>query len=63
MNENEKGKPYSFPDSFILVAGYNRVYFNLSYRQTKGIIKATVGKKLPTDNTQVIHRYVEEQTN
>jgi hypothetical protein len=46
MNENKKGKPYSFPDSFILIIGYIRIYFHLSYRQTEGVIKAT-GKNLP----------------
>ena len=47
MNENKKGKPYSFPDSFILLIGHIRVYFHLPYRQTEGIIKAT-GKNLPS---------------
>jgi hypothetical protein len=46
MNENKKGKPYSFPDSFLLIVGYMRIYFHLPYRQTEGIIKAT-GKNLP----------------
>jgi len=46
MNENKKGKPYSFPDSFILVVGYMRIYFHLPYRQTEGLIKST-GKNLP----------------
>ncbi|MBA3750731.1 MAG: IS5 family transposase [Nitrosopumilus sp.] len=46
MNENKKGKPYSYPDSFILVVGYIRIYFHLPYRQTEGIIKST-GKNLP----------------
>src|SRR3954451_7410402 len=46
MNENKEGKPYSYPDSFILVIGYMKVYFHLPYRQTEGIIKAT-GKNLP----------------
>jgi transposase len=46
MNESKKGRPYSFPDSFILVIGYMRSYFHLPYRQTEGIIKAT-GKSLP----------------
>ena len=46
MNENKDGKKYQFPDSFILVIGYIRVYFHLPYRQTEGIIKAT-GKSLP----------------
>jgi len=46
MNESKKGRPYSFPESFILVIGYMRIYFHLPYRQTEGIIKAT-GKSLP----------------
>jgi len=46
MNENKKGKPYSFPDSFIHIIGYMRIYFHLPYRQTEGIIKA-IGKNLP----------------
>jgi hypothetical protein len=46
MNENKKGKPYSYPDSFILVIVYMRIYFHVPYRQTEGIIKAT-GKNLP----------------
>ena len=41
MNENKNGKKYKFPDSFIVVIGYIRVYFHLPYRQTEGIIKAT----------------------
>lgn len=47
MNENKKGKKYKFPDSFILAIGYIRISFHLPYRQTEGIIKATVGKNLP----------------
>jgi IS5 family transposase len=46
MNENKKGKPYSFPDSFIHIIGYMRICFHMPYRQTEGIIKAT-GKNLP----------------
>jgi len=39
-------KPFTFPDSFILVIGYIRYSFHLPYRQTECIIKAT-GKSLP----------------
>ncbi len=46
MNENKNGKPFTFPDSFILIIVYIRYSFHLPYRQTKGIIKAT-GKSLP----------------
>ncbi len=47
MNENKNGKKYKSPDSFILIIGYIRIYFHLPYRQTEGIIKATIGKNLP----------------
>ena len=46
MNENKKGKKYKFPDSFILVIGHIKVYLHLPYRQTEGIIKATIGKSM-----------------
>ena len=56
MNENKKGTPYSFPDSFILIVGYMRIYFHLPYRHTgEGIIKAT-GKNY-FRFIQVIHRF------
>ncbi len=47
MNENKNGKKYKFPDSFVLIVGHIKVYLHLPYRQTEGIIKATVGKNLP----------------
>ncbi len=47
MNENKKGKKYKFPDSFILIMGHIRICFHLPYRQTEGIIKATIGKSIP----------------
>lgn len=46
MNKNKEGKPYLYPNSFILAIGYIRTYFHLPYRQTEGIIKAT-GRSLP----------------
>lgn len=54
MNKNKKGKPFTFPDSFILVIGYIRYSFHLPYRQTEGIIKAT-GKSLPDHPTSYGH--------
>ena len=48
MNENKKGKPFKFPESFILVICYIRYLFHLPYRQTEGVIKAT-GKRLPVN--------------
>jgi hypothetical protein len=37
----------TIPDSFILIIGHIRVYLHLPYRQTEGIIKATIGKSIP----------------
>lgn len=48
MNKNKKGKPFVFPDSFILAAGYIRCSFQLPYRQTQGIINAILGRRLPS---------------
>src|SRR4051812_3944830 len=47
MNKNKKGKPFEFPDSFILAIGYIRYSFRLPYRQTEGINNVT-GKSLPS---------------
>ena len=41
MNKNKMGKPFVFPNSFILAIGYIRYSFHLPYRQTRGIINAT----------------------
>ena len=60
MNENKKGKPYSFPDSFILIIGYMRIYFHLPYRQTEGLIKSA-GKNLLPIYPNVIHRFASEE--
>ena len=59
MNENKKGKSYSYPDSFILIIWLHEdIYFHLPYRQTgEGIIKAT-GKTFQI--IQVIRKFVEE---
>jgi len=54
MNKNKRGKPFIFPDSFILVIGYIRYSFHLPYRQTEGIIKTT-GKTLPEKSTSYGH--------
>jgi len=67
MNENKKGKKYKFPDSFILIKSHIKVYLHLPYRQTEGIIKATVEKGIPEykqpSSPSYSHRYVGEQTN
>jgi hypothetical protein len=49
MNKNKKGKPFTFPNSFILVIGYIRTSFRLPYRQTEGIINVTGKCLLPAN--------------
>lgn len=39
MNHNKIGRKYRFPDSFMKMLGYVRVYFGLGYRQTEGLIR------------------------
>ena len=55
MNKNKKGKPFIFPDSFILAIGYIRTSFHLPYRQTEGIIKATDKRLLLPANPSYGH--------
>ena len=54
MNKGKKGKPFVFPNSFILAIGYIRYSFHLPYRQTEGIVKAT-GKRLPSNSPSYGH--------
>jgi hypothetical protein len=54
MNQNKMGKPFLFPNSFILAIGYMRYTFQLPYRQTQGIIDAT-GKNLHSKSPSYGH--------
>jgi hypothetical protein len=36
MNKDKVGQPFHYPDTFLLLLGYAKVYFHLSYRQTEG---------------------------
>jgi hypothetical protein len=59
MNNNKMGKPFVFPDSFILAIGYIRYSFQLPYRQTRGIINATgrsLQSKSPPSYGQICKR-------
>lgn len=47
MNNGKKGAQYDYPNSFVQLLGYMRVYFHLPYRQTEGVVRAHAGKKLP----------------
>ena len=37
MNEGKRGAAYSYPDLFVQLLGYVKVYFHLPYRQTEGV--------------------------
>src|SRR5215216_6152211 len=39
MNKDKKGRRFVYPDSFIKLLGYMRVYFHLPYRQTEGVVR------------------------
>lgn len=48
MNKGKVGEPYHYPDSFVQLLGYMRAYFHLPYRQTEGVVKAHVRRKVPS---------------
>ena len=48
MNECKEGRKFVYPDSFIKLLGYMRVYFHLPYRQTEGIVRAHAANTLPS---------------
>ena len=48
MNKGKVGEPYHYPNSFLLLLGYARVYFHLPFRQTEGIVRAHAENKIPS---------------
>jgi len=44
MNKDKIGEPFHYPDTFLLLLGYAKVYFHLPYRQTKGITQEDMPK-------------------
>jgi len=46
MNKDKKGIVY--PNSFIKLLGYMRVYFHLPYRQTEGVVREHASSTLPS---------------
>jgi DDE family transposase len=48
MNNGKKGAQYDYPDSFVQLLGYMRVYFHLPYRQTEGVVRAHGSQKVPS---------------
>ncbi|MGB7959602.1 MAG: IS5 family transposase [Nitrososphaeraceae archaeon] len=59
MNDGKRGAQYHYPDSFIQLLGYMRVYFHLPYRQAEGVVMAHAGNKVPSiPNYSTISRRV-----
>ena len=48
MNNGKIGEPFHYPDTFVLMLGYAKVYFHLPYRQTEGIVKGHAKNKIPS---------------
>ena len=49
MNEGKEGAvAYKYPDSFVQLLGYMRVYFHLPYRQAEGVVRAHANDKVPS---------------
>ena len=37
MNNGKTGEPFHYPDTFVLMLGYAKVYFHLPYRQKQKV--------------------------
>lgn len=62
MNDGKRGAQYLYPDSFIQLLGYMRVYFHLPYRQAEGVVMAHASNKVPSiPNYSTISRRVNSQ--
>jgi hypothetical protein len=46
MNSKKEGRRFLFPESFMKIVGYARIYFGLPYRQTEGLLR-TYGTTIP----------------
>jgi hypothetical protein len=48
MNKDKIGEPFHYPNTFLLLLGYAKVYFHLPYRQTEGITQGHAKGKVPS---------------
>jgi DDE family transposase len=48
MNKDKVGEPFYYPNTFLLLLGYTKVYFHLPYRQTEGIAPGHAKGKVPS---------------
>ncbi len=59
MNKDKVGEPFHYPNTFLLLLGYAKVYFHLPYRQTEGIAQGHAKGKVPSiPNYSTINRRV-----
>jgi hypothetical protein len=58
MNKDKVGEPFHYPNTFLLLLGYAKVYFHLPYRQTEGIAQGHAKGKVPSipDYTTISRR-------
>lgn len=48
MNDGKEGAVYKYPNSFLELLGYMRVYFHLPYRQAEGVVRSHAKNKVPS---------------
>ena len=48
MNKDKVGESFQYPNIFVLLPGYAKVYFHLPYRQTEGIAQGHAKCKVPS---------------
>ena len=49
MNKYKVGEqPFHYPNTFLLLLSYAKVYFHLPYRQTEGIAQGHAKEKIPS---------------
>ena len=59
MNKDKVGEPFHYPNTFLLLLGYAKVYFHLPYRQTEGIAQGHAKWKVPSiPNYTTINRRI-----
>ena len=48
MNKDKVGEPFQYPNTFLLLLGYAKIYFHLPFRQTEGIARGHAKGKVPS---------------
>ncbi len=58
MNKNKVAEPFHYPNTFLLLLGYAKVYFHLPFRQTEGIAQGHAKGKVTSipDYTTISRR-------